>query len=117
MLIKRIYKSNRGEGKTKWLVENAIDVVTRCNKALTDVEDLNIYYVGSLHAYDNFCKMYREIMHTKCPISRWDHDDMRGCDAAILFTDELMNDIQLIPYHLPEGGTWYITMSAEDFVE
>ena len=114
MLIKRIYRGNRGEGKTKWLVENAIDSVVIAGN---NQEESMLFYLGTEQKYQNFRSMYEEIMHTKCPIERWDHDDMRGCDKAILFTDELMNDINFIPYHLPESGIWFITMDASDFVQ
>ncbi|MBO5712014.1 MAG: hypothetical protein J6R47_04175 [Acholeplasmatales bacterium] len=112
MLIKRIYRGNRGEGKTKWLAENAIDCVT-----MTKGDDSKLlFYLGSCSRYENFCNKYESITHSKCPIPRWEHDDMRGCDSAILFTDELMASINEIPCALPRDGIWFITMSAEDFV-
>ena len=111
MLIKRIYRGSRGEGKTKWLVENAIDSVVIAKNS----NDTNIFYIGSPYGYDNFKTNYEEIMHSKCPIERWDHDDMRGCDSAILFTDELMADFVYIPSDLPKDGIWFITMDTIDF--
>ncbi len=113
MLIKRIFKGKRGEGKTKWLVENAIDSVVMTNG---DAEK-KLFYIGNVKQYDVFCMIYQEKMHTKCPIERWEHDDMRGCDSAILFTDELMHNINDIPTALPRDGIWFITMSSEDFIQ
>ena len=113
-MVKRIYKGFRGEGKTKWLVENAIDTVVSIS-TVAEVDATSIFYLGSAPRYDRFKKMYEDMMHTPCPITRWDHDDMRGCDAAILFTDELMDEINCIPSSLPTNGVWFITMSAEDF--
>ena len=113
-MIKRIYKGYRGEGKTKWLVENAIDSVVI--SAQNNDETTNLFYIGDIATYNNFVRTYEDIMHTKCPIERWDHKDMRGCNNAILFTDELMDNMNYIPCDIPEGGIWYITMSSEDFV-
>ena len=115
MLIKRIYRGNRGEGKTKWLVENAIDTVVIANA--NEDEDTKIFYIGDYATYDNFRRSYEDIMHTKCPIERWEHKDMRGCDTAILFTDELMYNMNCIPSDLPNDGIWFITMDAVDFVQ
>ena len=112
MLIKRIYKGSRGEGKTRWLVEHAIDSVVSAGQ---NKDGTLLFYVGSEKKYDNFRFMYEEMMHCKCPIERWDHDDMRGCDTAIIFTDELMSDINEIPSNLPKSGIWFITMDSCDF--
>ena len=113
MLIKRIYKVGKGEGKTKWLVENAIDsVIIKGNNE----DDCKLFYIGDPATYINFCKTYENIMHVKCPIERWEHKDMRGCHNAILFTDELMYNMNCIPSDLPESGIWFITMDCIDFV-
>lgn len=114
MLIKRIYRGNRGEGKTKWLVENAIDSVVISGQHKD--ETTKLFYIGDVATYDNFVRTYENAMHTKCPIERWDHKDMRGCDSAILFTDELMYNISCIPDDLPSSGIWFITMDNIDFV-
>lgn len=112
MLINRIYRANRGEGKTKWLVENAIDAAVIAK----DSEDTKLFYIGDMATYDNFTRTYENIMHCKCPIERWDHKDMRGCDSAILFTDELIYNMNNIPTDLPTSGIWFITMDNSDFV-
>lgn len=116
MLIKRIHKAFRGEGKTNWLVENAIDasIIVRDNVADGN-ESVPLFYVGSLNRYDNFCRVYENTMHHKCQIPIWDLSSMEGCHYAILFTDDLMDEFEYLPKNLPEGGLWYITMSAEDF--
>lgn len=116
MMDKKIFKGNRGEGKTKWLVERAIDVMVKCDQGQIDRDEVDIFYIGDYATYANFCETYRSIMYTKCPIERWDHSDMNGCHNVILFTDELMYNINCIPSNLPIEGTWYITMDAEDFV-
>ena len=112
MLIKRIYKGNRGEGKTKWLVENAIDSAVIAGQ---HNDGTKLFYLGDYSTYMNFSQTYENIMHAKCPIERWEHKDMRGCDSAILFTDELMYNMNIIPSDLPAHGIWFITMDSSDF--
>lgn len=117
MMDKKIFKGNRGEGKTKWLVDKAIDILIKIDQGLIDTEDLEVFYVGDFATHANFCNFYEKIMHTKCPIKRWLHNDMNGCHRAILFTDELLYNLPRIPSNIPVEGEWYITMSAEDFVQ
>ena len=110
MLNKHIYKAGPGEGKTRWLVENAIDATIVAGSC-----GVELYYIGSPENYQRFQKLYEEIMHSICPIELWKHKDMVGCDEALLFTDDLMHELNWIPLGLPEVGTWYITMDSRDF--
>ena len=116
MLTKKIYRGNRGEGKTKWLVDRAIDTVIKCDQGIIDQDEVKLFYNGDYVTYVVFSETYREVMHTRCPIEHWEHRDMNGCHNAILFTDELMYNINCVPSNLPIEGTWFITMDAEDFV-
>ena len=114
---KKIFKGNRGEGKTKWLVDRAIDTVIKFDQDILDASEVQVFYIGDYATYSNFVRKYEEVMHTKCPIERWEHSDMNGCHNAILFTDELIYNMPCVPSNLPTEGVWYITMDAEDFVQ
>lgn len=108
MLKKHIFKANRGEGKTKWLVERALNAQDN---------NLTPIYIGSADRYDLFCRVYEGFTHHKCMIE-YHHKDipLYHHSAHCLLTDELMGEIHNIPFIGPAcEGDWYITMSAEDF--
>ena len=109
MLKKHIFKANRGEGKTKWLVNKALDAEEKALEPL---------YLGSATSYEIFCHTYEGLTHHKCKIKRVDRTEPLNINLNYcLLTDEMMSQIYQIPYvnsNMTEGD-WYITMSSEDF--
>ena len=108
MLRKHIFKANRGEGKTKWLVERALEA---------EDSGLTTIYIGSVTGYNIFSQVYEGLTHHKCKVE-YHHGDcpLYPSISHCLFTDELMHEIHHLPFIGPAcSGDWYITMSAEDF--
>ena len=110
MLNKHIFKANAGEGKTRWLVEKALQA--------QDEGVIHIAYAGSLKGYINFSEVYEAQAHHKCNIPHISIDDgmQPGIKSAIL-TDDLINEVNYLP-RISEfaEGDWYITMPAEMFI-
>ena len=109
MLNKHIFKANRGEGKTKWLVARALDA---------EEKSLEVLYLGSAASYESFCHIYEGLTHHKCKVKRVDKaETLDNHLNYCLLTDEMMSQIYYIPYmnsNMIEGD-WYITISSEDF--
>lgn len=109
MIRKHIFKANRGEGKTRWLVDKALDAIDN------NIEPI---YVGSREGYDNFCRFYEGFTNHKCKVNYHHAENPLYPNIShCLLTDELMYEIHCIPYIGPScQGDWYITMSSEDFI-
>lgn len=110
----KIFRANRGEGKTKWLVEQAMneyDAGKTC------------YYFGHR---DNFESIWESIRHEKCPIECRQHFDgmppiqVRGIKEPCFFVDELLLNpaISYIRQYsiMNPHAVFYITMDQADFV-
>jgi hypothetical protein len=104
----KIFRANRGEGKTQWLID-------RINES-----EGNLYYVGGTFAFNRVKRHYEAVYNKVCPLklARW--TDIMMTTNNCYFTDELIDDMtNAANYksHIIEGGDpWYITMSQEDFV-
>lgn len=109
----KIFRANRGEGKTKWLFERAVE-------AYESGRDL--YYVGSNNTMEAFTYMWEANMHTKCPIintfNTWKTIDPLKSHCFI--TDGLLSNAGYVAdaktYLMQLDGVWYMTMDKEDFV-
>ena len=108
MLKKHIFKANRGEGKTRWLVDRAIEYQD---------DTMHQYYLGSITGYNNFCAQYEAQMHKKCPIQHWASSNiMYTTGYLICYSDDLLDSFKHFPIMSNAiEGDWFITMSAEDF--
>ena len=108
----KIFRANRGEGKTRWLVARA--------KGCAEMGH-SLYYVGSDRGYRNVKRVYEAIYGEICPIKDKDMDDIMMSLNPCFFTDELMVDMKYVePYRSyisDHGFPWYITMDQEDFVD
>lgn len=109
----KIFRANRGEGKTKWLVEQAMneyDAGKTC------------YHLGK---YEDFANIWASVRHELCPIeSRRTLTSMpiftKPQDDMCFFVDEFfLNEAAfdvLIFSKMNDNATWYITMDQADFV-
>ena len=105
----KIFRANRGEGKTKWLAEKANECASAGRK---------LYYVGGELTFDGFKRVYESIYHERCPVKFGNVDDVDR--DYCFFTDEFIDNTRAIvkfkPFIVEHGCDWYITMSKEDFV-
>lgn len=103
----KIFRANRGEGKTKWLVERAKECASAGRK---------LYYVGNKTSFERVKRVYEAMYSEKCPI---DNGDAYVTTDYCFFTDDLMmNAINLVNFKqfiVENRCDWYITMSKEDF--
>ena len=112
MIDWKIFRAGRGGGKTKWLLDRAIDA---------DINEGELYYVGSKKTMFQLVEMWMTQEHTLCPIKHIDSDWRRGfSDKTYFFTDGLMDNLRNINSWCNKaeenGVTWYVTMDKEDFV-
>ena len=106
----KIFRANRGEGKTKWLFERAIE------------EQLNgkhLYYVGSDRSMEALINMWEATFHEKCPMINWCNDS-QIVEPCCIFTDEMFSNLfemdLWINFMQEYGVTWYITADKAHFV-
>lgn len=106
----KIFRANRGEGKTKWLAARIKECTMGNNR---------LYYVGSQSSFDSVKRVYESMYNKICPIERGDSALLTPND--VFFTDELIDNAIIVarykPYIVENGCDWYITMSKEDFVD
>lgn len=108
MLNKHIFKANRGEGKTRWLVDRALEA---------EDAGLKVIYLGSFDRYDHFRRLYESISHHNCSIIRVGKPGVIIDNSDQFYiTDEFMEEFDKLPdIQRITTGNWFITMSAEDF--
>jgi len=110
----KIFRANRGEGKTKWLVNRAIEAKEA---------GYELVYIGSDKFKNHFDNRWMAEMHEMCPVKsaasilQYNPDDsVKYC----FLTDELMHNFTCVhPWKSALSNTnniWYITMDAENFV-
>lgn len=106
-----IFRANRGEGKTKWLVEKADEVYSQGFVPI---------YVGSDRDFDQIRDLWRATIGTPCPIQYIEQCTRISFEKSCFFTDELLYNIFSVLFWsrdiLERGYKWYITMDKEDFV-
>ena len=108
----KIFRANRGEGKTKWLAER----INECAAA-----GRKLYYVGNTLSFDGVKKVYEAMYHEICPIKYDRYGNINDVTRDYcFFTDELIDNTRVVaefkPFIVENGCEWYITMSKEDFV-
>lgn len=104
----KIFRANRGEGKTKWLVEQAqreYDDGKRCI---------------CFGKYENFANIWEAIRHEACPIESRTHFYNISLDEdTCVFVDEFFSNNYLrdvVAAMSIGNAAWYITMDKADFV-
>lgn len=108
----KIFRANRGEGKTKWLFERAVEAYEN---------GYELYYAGKDTTMDSLLKMWRAEMHSACPIKQLDLLFYADSKKQYCFlTDELISNLARVGVHLynikQTNYIWYATMDKEDFV-
>ena len=108
------FRACRGEGKTKWLFDQAI----RAREAKVD-----IWYVGNRKTMDSLSKMWIEQFHELCPIKNigeWRPAESRR-NVGCFLTDGLIENIEMVGFWKKVvddiNGVWYITMDKECFID
>ena len=110
----KIFRANRGEGKTKWLVNHAIEAYEA---------GYELVYLGGDVSRMHFANMWRSEMHEPFPAKpvyevmlNKKSDGHKYC----LLTDDLIENIGIatsLANNLNSNEhMWFITMGAEDFV-
>lgn len=106
-----IFRANRGEGKTKWLVERAFDTYSQ---GYTPI------YIGLNRDFDIIRDVWMAVIGTVCPIKYIDQCKYISFEESCFFTDGLMESSLDVSFWskdiIDRGRKWYITMSKEDFV-
>ena len=107
----KIFRANRGEGKTKWLVEKIEEAYSQ---GLTPI------YVGSSKDFDKIRDIWFAINNTICPLKYIEQCTHISFHESCFFTDELLESAFYVSFWYREilgrGCAWYITMDKEDFV-
>ena len=104
----KIFRANRGEGKTQWLID-------RINES-----EGTLYYIGGEATFNNVKRLYESVYNKVCPLlfAKW--EDVLMSKNICYFTDELISNIITVSnyksYILASNDPWYITMTKEDFV-
>lgn len=108
----RFFRARRGEGKSKWLFERALEAKNKGCRLL---------YVGTEKTMQGLINIWEAEMHEKCPIELASYDNVPNSAKYCLLTDELMLNISTVGFIYSllsdKDGTWYITMDQEDFVD
>ena len=105
----KIFRANRGEGKSKWLVER----IKECADA-----GRNCYYIGWVMSFNQVRRLYEATYYEVCPLKHG--EPYKDTNNNCFFTDEFFGNLLPVQTHqlevLGSGDPWYITMSKEDFV-
>ena len=93
----KIFRANRGEGKTKWLA----DRIKECADSGLDVYYIGwasagrkLYYVGGELTFDGLKRVYESIYHERCPVKFGIGDDVDR--DYCFFTDEFIDNTRAI---------------------
>jgi hypothetical protein len=106
----KIFRANRGEGKTKWLFEMA---ATEYGKGKT------LYYVGEQKSMRALVDLWEANLHERCPII-YIEEVQRFEDSCCFLTDEMMSNLFYINLWqriiTGRDDPWYIAAEKEYFV-
>ena len=107
----KIFRVNHGEGKTKWLVDRAIEA--RDNGA-------TLLYVGCEQSQKRFEEAWMFETHTVCPIKNIEFCTPRSTKKYCILTDDLLENLWSVYrwYNFIDGRgcEWYATIDKECFV-
>lgn len=109
----KIFRANRGEGKTKWLFERAVEARDA---------GCELWYIGANGTMFGLSEMWRAEMHEPCPIKNTNGSYGPQSKTAnhCFLTDEFIPNMYMAGFWSnivkQFDGTWYITMDTGDFV-
>ena len=110
----KFFRAGRGEGKTKWLLEQAIGA--RC-------AGYDVWYIGNQKTMEALTDMWESELHEVCPIKNvGDTSFLTKSSAACCFlTDNFVENIEKVGFWKSVvdriDGVWYLTMDKECFVD
>lgn len=106
-----IFRAGRGQGKTKWLVNKAIEAY---ESGMTPL------YIGSQQSFERVQRLWRFETNTACPMRHIETYQPSETESCCALTDEMfMNMREVAAWQKVIFGKdipWYITMDLEDFV-
>lgn len=105
----KIFRASHGEGKTRWLFEQAATAYDSGNKC---------YFYGK---YDSFKKIWENSRHESCPVEFRDHMyniDFENGNVAVFVDDIFANSVshEIVKCMKFNGAKWYVTVNSENFV-
>lgn len=106
----KIFRAGRGEGKTKWLFEQAVNAYDSGNSC---------YFCGN---YESFKEIWAAARHETCPVKHMTHVyniDFADEHTCLFVDDVLSNELSgniMACMKAFDGAKWYVTMDADDFV-
>ena len=107
----KIFRDNRGEGKTKWLVDRAIEAHDRGKTLL---------YAGCEQSQKHFEEVWMATTNTVCPIKNIEFYGTSSRKPFCVFTDNLLQETWTLfrwyNFVNEHGYEWYATMDKEFFV-
>lgn len=107
----KIFRANRGEGKTKWLVDRAIEAYDRGKTLL---------YAGCEQSQKHFEEVWMATTNTRCPIRNIEFYATSDHRQFCVFTDNVLEELWSVYrwYNFVDGRgyEWYVTMDQECFV-
>ena len=107
----KIFRANRGEGKTKWLVDRAIEAHD---------EGKILFYAGCEQSQKRFEEAWMAETHTVCPIKNIEFYGTSSNKPFCVFTDNLLKEMwttsRWYNFVNEQGYEWYATMDKECFV-
>lgn len=109
----KFFKAYRGEGKTKWLFERAVEAKN---------DGYKLVYVGKPETMQGLANMWKFEMHELCPIEMVGYAlEKVSIGAKYCFlTDELLMNMGDVGFYYSivreKDGVWYITMDQSNFV-
>lgn len=109
----KFFRAARGEGKTKWLFERAIEAKDA---------GYDVWYVGNKKTMEHLSDMWKSELHELCPIKNVeDLSFIKKPRAACFLTDNLVANMEKVGFWKSVvdtiDGVWYITMDKECFVD
>ena len=109
----KVFRAARGEGKTKWLLEHAIDERNA---------GYDVWYVGNRKTMESLSYMWQSEFRELCPIKNigeWTNSTRSG--TYCFLTDNFLENVETVGFWKRvldrENGVWYITMDKECFVD
>lgn len=108
----KIFRTNHGEGKTKWLVDKAIEAYAN---------GATLIYVGCEQSQERFEEAWMYVAKTVCPIKNIEFCTPRSNRKHYcMLTDDLLENLWSVYrwYNFIDGNgyEWYVTIDKEHFV-
>lgn len=110
----KFFRAARGEGKTKWLLEQAIGA---------RAAGYDVWYIGNRKTMEALVDMWESALHEMCPIKNVGEASVfsKSSAACCFLTDNFVENIEKVGFWKSVvdkiDGVWYLTMGKEYFVD